>query len=235
METSTLFATILSVIKSIISTIGSYITNKKTQKQNIEINKAQIGEQLVLSTKLDNVNRIRQAAFDFISACQKYMDSNDSFSEKQEKKRIIKEKYLQFTLYLDPAATENDEIPGSDLCDPKAIAESTNKIIALSKKIILYLNYYHDLMDAYNKAYNEYNECYRCLYNGMKRNCIKANIDGDDIPFTNQECEEKLVLHDNQSRGIKKKILELQSSLDLLHETIRIYTKNEMDRITSCI
>lgn len=54
METSTLFATILSVIKSIISTIGSYITNKKTQKQNIEINKAQIGEQLVLSTKLDN-------------------------------------------------------------------------------------------------------------------------------------------------------------------------------------
>lgn len=79
METSTLFATILSVIKSIISTIGSYITNKKTQKQNIEINKAQIGEQLVLSTKLDNVNRIRQAAFDFISACQKYMDSNDSF------------------------------------------------------------------------------------------------------------------------------------------------------------
>ena len=47
--------------------------------------------------------------------------------------------------------------------------------------------------------------------------------------------EEKLVLHDNQSRGIKKKILELQSSLDLLHETIRIYTKNEMDRITSCI
>lgn len=181
------------------------------------------------------MNRIRDAACDFISACQKYMDSNDSFSEKQENKRIIKEKYFQFTLYLDPAATENDEIPDSDLCDPKTIAESTDKIIALLKKIILYVDYYHDLMDAYNKADNEYKECYSCYCNSVKRNCIKANIDGDDIPYTNQECEEKLVFHDNQSRGIKKKILELQSSLNLLHETIRIYTKNEMDRITSCI
>lgn len=33
METSTLFATILSVIKSIISTIGSYITNKKIKNK----------------------------------------------------------------------------------------------------------------------------------------------------------------------------------------------------------
>lgn len=235
MKISSTIATVISVIIPAIISIISITINwkaiKATKEQNMEINNAQIDAQLVWSTQIDKIQKIRQSTAEFISACYNYMFFSGSFFERHGKLQITFEKLQLFILYFEPDTLEDNYVPITDFCDPHIIAQRSNNIIALAQKIVKLLPEYPTWMAIYNEELASYRKCSVCLSSAVKQNCIKCNLEGDDIPYTPQECENNKKLHAEKCQVNFNKISYTQRLLELLSNTMQIYLKIEMDQV----
>lgn len=238
MEISSTTATVISVIISAIISIISITINwkalKATKEQNMEINNAQIDAQLVWSTQIDKIQKIRQSTAEFISACNNYIHFSGSLSEKQEMLQLANEKFQLFILYFEPDIdiNEDNEQKTTDLRNQTTNIGKSNEIVKLASDILFWLPAYPSLKENLDKCNKSYVKCYLCLYRNQKQDCPKANSYDNDIPFSTCECKEALCNFSKKSCDIQKVIhYRYKEQLDLLTEVIRIYLKVEMNQV----
>ena len=141
MEISSTTATVISVIISAIISIISITINWKALKakeQNMEINNAQIDAQLVWSTQIDKIQKIRQSTAEFISACNNYIHFSGSLSEKQEMLQLANEKFQLFILYFEPDIdiNEDNEQKTTDLRNQTTNIGKSNEIVKLASPFL---------------------------------------------------------------------------------------------------
>lgn len=247
---ATVIAAVIAAITSIAATIlawRSLVVTKEGNEKNLAANKeiankvqeaenertkAQIDANITWNARVEWIQNVRRVTAEFITACYKFIHSNDSDKDEQNRNlEFIYEKKSLLILYFGPDGIGEKKKKAQDICD-----RSTNN--AKNEKIVVLVNRLVDQLQAYffnEREYKRYHDglirCLSCenLEDGKIISCEKECFEGEIIHYTEDDCKVFQEEYKNGEISCVERRDNLFNNIKLLTEAMRIYLKIEWD------
>lgn len=247
-EKATIIAAGMAALTSILSSVlagYSIRVTKKGNERNIESNKeisnrvqeaenirieAQIDANITWNARVEWIQNVRRITAEFITACYKYIHSNASDKDEQNRNlEMIQEKKSLLILYFGPDGIEENKKKAQNICDITTNKAKNEMIVALINRLFEQLRAYFLNESEYERYHTDLVKCIACenAENGKTISCVKDEYEGEVEYFTELDCKS---LQEEQKKGEKSCIERrkyLFDNINLLTEAMRIYLKIE--------
>lgn len=239
-------AALTSILSSILAGYSIRITKKGIEK-NIESNKeisnevqnaesirteAQIDANITWNARVEWIQNVRRVTAEFITACYKYIHSNDcDIDEQNGNLELIQEKKSLLILYFGPDGIEENKKKAQNISDKITNNAKNEMIVDLINKIFEQSRVYFSNEKECKRCHTELIKCIACenAENGKLISCVKDEFEGEAEYFTDNDCKTlQKNLEEDEEKYIKLR-RDLFNNIDLLTEAMRIYLKIEWD------
>lgn len=239
----TLVSAIFAAIISAVSIYMNFRSDKKNRESSERIaaqiqfaeNKraeAAIDANLTANARIEWIQNVRQATAELITACHKYIWSEQA--EEQENWKAVQEKKALFVLYFGPDEDSSIETSANDLLDKKTNKGKNNKLVLFINDLCLDLEKYHSSHLSIKSCNEELSKCNSCyIYNPENDeeekayNCIK---DEYYTRYNEEDCKNKRTSLEEKAKHYKGIQQDILTNLQKLSEIMRIYGKIEWNR-----
>ena len=170
---------------------------------------------------------MRRVTAEFITACYKYVQSNESDKNEQNQNlELIQQQKSLLILYFGPDGTERNKKKAKDICDKDTNNAKNEMIVALINELFDQLKTYFNAKIELNRCYAESGECSKCKNaESEKLFLCEKNEYGDK--FTEDDCKASQEKRKHSEKNYKQHCNKVFASMDLLTEAMRIYLKIE--------
>lgn len=201
--------------------------SKKVQEAENKRTEAQIDANIVWNARVEWIQNVRRVTAEFITACYKYVQSNESDKDEQNQNlELIQQQKSLLILYFGPDGTERNKKKAQDICDKDTNNAKNEMIVTLINELFKQLKKYFNVKRELNRCHAESVECKKCENaESEKLFLCEKNEYGDK--FTEDDCKASQEERKNNEKNYKQQYNEVFANIELLTEAIRIYLKIE--------
>lgn len=241
----TIIAAVIAALTSFISsllTLYSIKVTKKGNEKNIESNEeiskkvqeaenkrteSRIDANIVWNARVEWIQNVRRVTAEFITACYKYIQSNESDKNEQNHNlELIQQQKSLLILYFGPDGTESNKKKAQNICDKDTNNAKNEMIVALINELFNQLKTYFIIKEELNRCRAESGQCCRCENAESKKLYLcEKNEYGDK--FTEDDCKASQKKWKNSEKNYKQQCNKVFDNIDLLTKAMRIYLKIE--------